>query len=110
MTNGEVLALLLGSAVISGLVASIISGVFGIFLKRAELRESRLAVAAELTRLNQERYIEAGRNSPGAHMSLQDPAKVMRFYLAELDAMSKDRAALKAEWVEPVSYRGGPKQ
>jgi len=75
-------------------------------LKRVETRESRFAVAAELTRLNQERYIEAGRNSPGSEVSLLDPATVMRFYIAELDGMADNRSALNAEWKEKVSYRG----
>jgi hypothetical protein len=80
-------------------------------LKRAELRESRLAIAADLTRLNQERYIEAGRSSAApSEVALQDPAQVMRFYLAELDAMAKNRSTLRAEWTEPVKYRGGSKQ
>lgn len=105
MTPGEIAGLLLGSAVVSGIVSSIIGGVFNSRLKRAELRESRLAVAAQLTRLNQERYIEAGRNSPGSQVALQDPGQVMRFYLADLDAMADNRAALKADWSKDVEYR-----
>jgi hypothetical protein len=90
-------------------LSSLISGAFAFWTTSKQTRESRLAVAAELTRLNQERYIEAGRNSPGAEMELQDPANVMRFYLAELDAMAKQRAALKADWSKVVDYRAKAK-
>jgi hypothetical protein len=107
MTPLNVATLLLGSAVISGIIAALITGVFNALLQRAELRESRLAIAATLTQLNQERYIEAGRNSAGTEVSLQDPASVMRFYLAEVDAMAKDRSGGNAKWTDPVSYRRG---
>ena len=40
----------------------------------------------------------------------QDPARVLRFNLAEVDGMAKERSSLKAEWTEPVTYRrGGPR-
>lgn len=110
MTPDNVVALLLGSAVISGVVAALTTGLFNTLNKRAELRESRLGIAATLTRLNQERYIEAGRShSAPAEVSLQDPARVMRYYLAQVDAMAKERSSLKAEWTEPVNYREGPR-
>jgi hypothetical protein len=96
MTSSQVVALLLGSAVISGIVGALINGVFNTYLKRWELRESRLKIASELTRLNQERYIEAYRNSPGADVGLQDPATVLRFYLAELDKIAGGHGGIGA--------------
>lgn len=106
MTLRKVTGLLLGSAVISSIVLSVIGGVFSIRLTHPRWRESRFAVAAELTRLNQDLYIEAGRQLAGSEVSLQDPAQVMRFYIAERDATAGNRYALKAEWTQKVSYKG----
>lgn len=107
MTTNEIVALFFGSALVSGIVSATVNGIFNSWLKRAELRESRLAVAATLTRLNQERYIEAGRNTPGSEVALLDPARVLRFYIAELDSIAKNRTALKAEWTQDLSYKAG---
>src|SRR4051812_27313170 len=100
MTSNAIVTLLLGSAVISGIVAAAINGGFNTLLKRAGLRERRLAIAAQLTRLNQERYIEAGRNSPSEMVQLKDPGDVLRFYLAQVDAIAKERSTLPTEWTD----------
>lgn len=98
MSTQDLITLVLGSAVLSSVIAALISGLMNNAAMRANRRESRLAVAAELTRLNQERYIEAGRNTPGAEVALPDPADVLRFYLANLDALDTERQTLPRTW------------
>ena len=98
MLDQDLIAVVLGSALVSSIVAALIGGLLNATAMRANRREGRLSVAVELTRLNQERNIEAGRNTPGAEVTLPDPADVLRFYLANLDALERERKTLSRDW------------
>jgi hypothetical protein len=90
MTTDQIIALILGSAVLGAVVSSIINGIFNYRLKLKDVKEGRMKMALELTRMKREQVLEAARSSGAPiKVTLFDPAVTMSDYLAALDEIGR---------------------
>jgi hypothetical protein len=105
MTNGQIAALVLGSAVVASLISAVIAAIAGYFTKRLEIRaaethrasqvqEERLRLAVEMAKLNFETSkLIATESADSRLLVLKDPAEMVCLYHEALSAVAEKGAS-----------------
>jgi len=87
MIDLNLIAVVLSSAAAGALLSSVVNGLFNYRLKKADIKEQRLRMALDLTKLRIDTVIEAQRRS-GRAVQLWDPAVMFADYLAALNEIA----------------------